>query len=409
MLFVLALISVYNPAIAETDLSTTKQERANAEEAIASLKQELDGIVKTLDAQRTAQSKQQSQLRKIDLELARVAEDGHQLKVRVTALNEELQTLSMRKTELEKGIAAQQQGIAQRLRLLSQLQGQNQLSQWLAHRQPEKSQRNMVALEIINRDTGEKLAELNDQQVTLDLTRESIAQNQRETSAQLKALNKKQLALDKQRKKRREFLAKLEAELQQNETLKLAKLEDQASLQMLIQKLTESERVMQLASKKRTSQQSSKQARINTNSRPKNSNARSLNFAEARGNLNWPARGSLQQLFGKRKTGSSRKWQGMTIQADEGEPVSSIYDGTVIFADYLPAQGLLMIIDHGQGYWSLYGRNESLLRQVGDYVERGEVIATMGASGGHTQTALYFEIRQSGTPQNPSDWCTRKA
>jgi len=87
--------------------------------------------------------------------------------------------------------------------------------------------------------------------------------------------------------------------------------------------------------------------------------------------------------------------------------VQAIYPGRVIFADWFAGQGLLTIVDHGEGYWSLYGRNQSLLKPVGARVNAGEAIATVGNSGGQSMSALYFEIRQQGKPSDPALWCRK--
>ena len=108
---------------------------------------------------------------------------------------------------------------------------------------------------------------------------------------------------------------------------------------------------------------------------------------------------------GKLRRHSDERWQGVSISAKEGSSVRAIFSGRVLFADWFTGQGLLMIIDHGDGYWSLYGHNQTLLKAEGDSVAAGEVIATVGNSGGQSVAALYFEIRHNGQPSNPSKWC----
>ena len=90
-----------------------------------------------------------------------------------------------------------------------------------------------------------------------------------------------------------------------------------------------------------------------------------------------------------------------------GEPVRSVSYGRVCFADWLRGYGMLLIIDHGNGYMSLYGHNQTLYKSVGDWVAAGDVIAAAGTSGGDSTNALYFEIRRNGKPTNPSNWCRR--
>lgn len=124
---------------------------------------------------------------------------------------------------------------------------------------------------------------------------------------------------------------------------------------------------------------------------------------DLKGSLLKPSDGRLRKLFGKRRQGQVR-WKGVLIYGDLGSPVSSVHQGKVLFADWLRGFGLMIILDHGNGYMSLYGQNQALLKQVGDFVEAGETIALLGQSGGQSQPALYFEIRHKGQPVNPSRW-----
>jgi septal ring factor EnvC (AmiA/AmiB activator) len=100
----------------------------------------------------------------------------------------------------------------------------------------------------------------------------------------------------------------------------------------------------------------------------------------------------------------SLKWTGWLISASEGSPVTAVHTGRVAFSDYLRGHGLMLIVDHGDGYLSLYAHNRELLKQVGDWVQAGDRIALAGNSGGLTDSALYFEIRHNGRPQDPKAW-----
>ncbi len=131
-------------------------------------------------------------------------------------------------------------------------------------------------------------------------------------------------------------------------------------------------------------------------------------FAQLRGKLGWPARGEFLQQFGDSRHDGRLRWNGVLIRAPEGKEVSAIFHGRVVFSDWLRGFGLMTIIDHGDGYMSLYGYNQSLLKQVGDWVEAGEPVATIGSSGGGQQgNALYFEIRHKGRAIDPRQWCKK--
>ncbi len=130
-------------------------------------------------------------------------------------------------------------------------------------------------------------------------------------------------------------------------------------------------------------------------------------FRSRKGKLPWPANGQLVASFGTRREVGKLTWDGVMISAPEGREVRAIHHGRVAFADWLRGFGLLLIIDHGDGYMSLYGHNQSLFKETGEWVEPGEVVAQVGNSGGRTQSGIYFGIRHNGEPQNPKLWCKR--
>ncbi len=129
-------------------------------------------------------------------------------------------------------------------------------------------------------------------------------------------------------------------------------------------------------------------------------------FSELKGKLTWPVAGRLKHDFGQPRAGGL-KWNGVVLAAPLGREVRSIYHGRVVFADWLSGMGLLVIVDHGEGFMTLYGYNESTLKLTGDWVAPGDVIATVGDSGGQSEAGLYFEIRRGTTPLNPRGWIGR--
>lgn len=128
-------------------------------------------------------------------------------------------------------------------------------------------------------------------------------------------------------------------------------------------------------------------------------------FAGMKGKLLLPARGEVSHSFGNHRNRGKLKWHGIFIEAEAGEPVYAVHYGRVVFSDWLRGFGLLMIINHGEGYMSLYGHNQVLYFETGDWVTSGDVIATVGNTGGQTDTGVYFEIRIAGEPSDPEQWC----
>lgn len=131
-------------------------------------------------------------------------------------------------------------------------------------------------------------------------------------------------------------------------------------------------------------------------------------FADQRGKLVWPVTGNLLSDFGQPRAGGSLRWNGVLVGTSRGAEVRAVYHGRVAYANWLPGLGLLLVLEHGDGYMSLYGHNEVLFKQVGDWVAPGEVIAEVGDSGGRSRAALYFEIRKGAQPQDPHRWFRKR-
>jgi septal ring factor EnvC (AmiA/AmiB activator) len=131
-------------------------------------------------------------------------------------------------------------------------------------------------------------------------------------------------------------------------------------------------------------------------------------FSAYKGRLTWPIAGTLLHDFGQPRVSDRLKWNGVVLGAPRGREVRAVYHGRVVFSDWLAGMGLLVIVEHGEGYMTLYGYNETTLKNAGDWVAPGDVIATVGDSGGQSRSALYFELRRGTQPLNPRQWVTRR-
>ena len=130
-----------------------------------------------------------------------------------------------------------------------------------------------------------------------------------------------------------------------------------------------------------------------------------LRFATQRGKLSLPISGNLLGRYGTPTRVGNLRWRGVFLAAPAGQAVKAIFRGRVVYADWLPGFGLLLILEHGDGYMSLYAHSQSLFKTVGDWVDAGEIIATSGNTGSPPRAGLYFEVRHNGRPRNPLLWC----
>lgn len=191
---------------------------------------------------------------------------------------------------------------------------------------------------------------------------------------------------------------------QQSSQLREQQASRHKKLKQLDQQIkSDTAKVNQLQQEERSLINAIEQAEIEAQSRTKDEDIVLVGLAQLKGKLTRPAGGKIQQLFGKRRQGQVR-WKGIVINSSEGSPVQAVQDGKVLYADWLKGFGLVTIVDHGEGYMTVYGRNQALLKQPGDPVLQGETIGLVGSSGGQSSPGLYFEIRHKGKALNPQSW-----
>ena len=133
----------------------------------------------------------------------------------------------------------------------------------------------------------------------------------------------------------------------------------------------------------------------------------SVPFGERKGQMAMPVTGPVVRKFGQSRADGRLRWEGILVGAPAGQEVRAVHYGRVVFSDWLPGMGLLVVLEHGDGYLSLYGHNQDLVTEVGEWVDPGAVIAHVGDSGGQATTGLYFEIRKNGSPIDPARWLAR--
>jgi septal ring factor EnvC (AmiA/AmiB activator) len=284
-----------------------------------------------------------------------------------------------RRTE-ESALAQDREALAGQIRAASMIGRQEPIKLLLNQRDPGQTGRVLVYYQYFGRARASQIAAIDAHLAEINqLDAELAAEEQR-----LLALEEQQRGevskLQSARERRGRALVSLDTE-SKNRAKELERLKDQqGGLEKLVRELR---RALERIEKFPTD---SKDA-----------------FAKLRGKLAWPVAGKLLASYGQVRAGGM-KWDGVLLAGAQGTPVRAVYHGRVVYADYLSGLGLLTIIDHGDGYLSLYGHNERLYKEVGERVTAGDTIATVGDSGGRSSPALYFEIRKAGKPVDPRPW-----
>jgi septal ring factor EnvC (AmiA/AmiB activator) len=278
---------------------------------------------------------------------------------------------------------------------------QGRLKLILNQQDPALSSRIMVYYDYFNKERLNKLAQITESVKHLD---QLDQQKQAETDLleqDLEQRKSEQLSLNEVRKKRTELLAQLRSDFSSNEQQLSQLKEDENKLRNLIGSLQpKNEEGL-------TVDDTQVESAVMDEASPfsKELTKHKRDFSTLKGKLPWPVSGTLIQKFGSRQLDGMR--DGVLISAREGADIHAVTRGKVAYAEWLRGYGLLIIIDHGNGYMTLYAFNQSLYKHAGESVEAGEVIASVGQSGGRSEAGLYFGIRKQGTPVDPLEWCRK--
>ena len=344
------------------------------------LREQIDLLEQDLGGLEQRSEKEQKALRTVEIEIGRLSRRLRLLKGKLRKQHNRLQQLEMQRRQYESAVEKQRRSLERQLRTAYMIGRQAYLKMVLNQQEPWKLGRVLIYYDYFNRARAERIHRLREQLTHLRRLA-TEAREERSTIARLtEQREREKRALDRSKRKREEVLAALRQKIGEGRARLERLRKDEADLKALLLRLK-------------------RQAKQSSGPSP---------FGEGnRGRFLWPVDGPIKAAFGSPRTRELR-WKGVLIDAPEGAPVKAISAGRVVFADWLRGYGLLVIVDHGSGYMSLYGHNQSIRKEEGSQVEAGEVISTVGNSGGNVHSGLYFEIRRDGQPVDPAQWCVAR-
>ncbi|AIS18579.1 peptidase M23 [Pseudomonas rhizosphaerae] len=425
-LMFLTLTCLLGPAFAD--------ERAQTQQQIDATRKDIAELQKTLGKVQAERSGVQKELRTTETEMGKLEKQVEALQKELKKTEGELERLHGEKAKLQAARVEQQRLIAIQARAAYQSGRQEYLKLLLNQQNPEKFARTLTYYDYLSQARLEQLKNFNQTLQKLAGVEKDINLQQAQLLVQQGNLDSQREDLDKVRKERQVALAKLNDQYKQGDQKLQARQQDQEDLAKVLKTIEETlarqareaeearQKALLAAQEAEQRRQREAAAAAATREAPApapqtpraptgplvSSSGESFGgaFASARGKLPWPVDGRLLARFGETRGDDVRtKWDGVMISAPAGSQVHAVHGGRVVFADWLRGAGLLVILDHGNGYLTLYGHNQTLLKSAGDVVKAGDAIATVGTSGGQSTPALYFAIRQQGKPTDPSQWC----
>jgi septal ring factor EnvC (AmiA/AmiB activator) len=362
-------------------LSADASEKTEKQVALKALQHKIEKLKQSIDVKEDSKSRYSSQLKNIERDVGKVSGEIRKTQSQISASRAEMKKLKKSRSKHQQQLVQENDILAEQVYAAFTLGEQEKLKLLFSPENPGVLQRNLVYYQYFSEARSDLIATVQTNINTILETEASIDTARITLEDNHKALKGQKIQLDQDRNKRKQIISTLDQELKRQGG-NLNKLEGEATqLQNLIDSIRE---ILVEVPDPELDRKS---------------------FAGLRGQLAWPVEGKVAKLFGRQKPLSSLRWQGIMIYAPAGNHVRAISNGRVAFADWLRGLGYLIIIDHGNSYLSLYGHNESLFKSAGEWVESGDIIGSIGSSGGQQKSGLYFEIRKKGQPQNPTRWC----
>ncbi len=358
----------------------SQAQEPNAQKKLELLERRMQAARVELDTDKGQQKKLKKQLRNAEQDIGKGKRRIKATTLQLDAERQKIAKLEQQQKQLDADKAKQQQQVAQAIREAYQHGTQNQIKLILNHEDPASVARLLNYYDYFNKARQadieryvKTLQELQELKSQVHATRVALQTN-------LGKLEEQQRDLLSSWQARHEALTKLDTSIQVKGKQLAVLKQERRKLEALVAAVEKQMAALDI----RTDGQ---------------------NFSTRKGQMGWPTAGRVRHKYGTRKADSQLRWQGVLMQADAGADVQAVHHGRIVFADWFGSSGLLLIIDHGNGFMSLYAHNQSILKEAGEWVSTGETIATVGQSGGKREPALYFEIRKSGKPVDPAAWC----
>jgi Membrane-bound metallopeptidase len=381
------------------------------------LQRDIRQLSNSLQNQKSESRELQEEVTQLEKKLGDISDKYYQTEKKIEATLVKLEDSARKQQKLDAELASQKSGLAQQLQALYTAGEQSHLRLLLRQDEPSDISRTIRYFEYLNDNRVTRIQSVQKTLKELDAVRTTIETDNAQLQTLNKTLEQQKVDIESTLKARSNALINVKSDIRTTEK-KLSKLKaEEASLQAVVDRLaarkaaesvqettpkTEASRPQQAATntKKNTP---AKQASPEESPQPVNTRSNQA-FSTLRGKLPWPVNGKIIHSYGSSRN-EKQRWRGVVLAAPGGSKVKAIAKGRVAFSGWMDGYGHLIIIEHDNNYMSLYGYNRAVYKREGANVSANETIAAVGNSSGQSRDALYFEIRQGTTPQNPARWC----
>lgn len=377
VLFFIALYSLGYLSLAFADVDSSQR--------LEKVQSELESLSTSIKNDKKTKDELYLQLKKQSKAVSKINRELRKLEQQLNEKNQQLEILEQEQKSYRQSHASQLSALSEQLRSAYINAKPNYLKLLLSQQEPSKLNRSSTYFKYFHQARQQQLEDINTSLQVLSAQQQQLLETQQQQQLLYTKQQQQKSLLSQQNDQRLATAKQLELKLDKQNLRIKALREEENALQVLLKSLSKPKEV--IATKP----------------------AVNYKFAKHKGSLLWPISGKIIARYGSPRNLGKLTWQGIMIKAASGKEIIASAPGQVVFSDWLRGFGLLLIIDHGDKYMTLYGHNQTLLKEVGDSVNAGDIIALSGDKSANKQAGLYFEIRHKGNPTNPTKWLSKKS
>jgi septal ring factor EnvC (AmiA/AmiB activator) len=370
--------------LAACTASAADQRYQQSAEELAKVRSRIDAVSKTMERDKGEQDQLRGVVEAAERKVDEAGNETRRIAAQIELQTAEVNRAQAQQASAERRLAAQKEALARQLRASYMMGRGGKAELLLSQEDPDRIDRMLVYYDSLSRARASSIA-------AIDAEIRKVADLQRQYQGKLDALRALQLS-------RQRALSVLEADRQ----------ERAQAMQRVSQRIAgEAEELKGLQASEKELGDLLEKLRQALADVPVEPEGNSKSFPEMRGKMAWPLRGDLLARYGDAKAGGRLQWKGWWIAAEEGAPVRASSRGRVAYVGWLSSYGLIVVLQHEKGYFTLYGHNSAVTKTAGEWVAAGDVIARAGNTGGYEKPGLYFEVRRGAEPMDPKDWLGR--
>jgi septal ring factor EnvC (AmiA/AmiB activator) len=371
------------------------------EESLLKLQKEINQLDKNIKKNTATKNNLSNQLKKKERKISKTKKQLYKIKKKFKNNKKKINQLNKQLAKLKKEIKIKKRSLSSRLYQTYTQGSPGYLQMYLDGINPSQISRESYYIGYYSQQQNNDIESIKKAYKKIDKTKKSTNKILKKVASLKKQKERNAKKLQKQKKEKTIVIKKINAKLSSQKKKKKKLIKNEKKLNSIV---TELIKKIKAESKKKTITEKIHAKKESTS----DDKFDGINFKKLKGKLKLPVKGKITKKFNSKRKDTGTRWKGIFIKSKEGNEVYSVASGKIVFSDWLDGYGNIIIIDHGKGYMSLYGNNQSLIKQQGDIIKGDSIIAIVGNSGGNSTNGLYYQLRKNSKPFNPLKWTKLK-